>query len=136
MTAPELLSLAEICEDAAEQAGAGVGEVDCAVALRAQRDDGVIFLDCRRADELVSEGRIPGAVHVVLDEMPARAEQALFPGGASAEQKRTPILCYCRSGVRSLSAVKALQALGFTSCVSMAGGILGWKGAGGPVDRP
>jgi rhodanese-related sulfurtransferase len=135
MTGPDTLSLAEICENAAERAGAGVGEVDCAVAVRAQREGDILLLDCRRADELQSVGLIPGAIHVVLDEIHSLAEEALFPGGATPEQKQTPILCYCRSGVRSLSAVKALQAQGFTTCVSMAGGILGWQSAGGPIDR-
>jgi len=40
------------------------------------------------------------------------------------------ILCFCRSGRRSIDAASALAALGCTNAVSVSGGILAWEDAG------
>ena len=44
------------------------------------------------------------------------------------------IICMCRSGSRSSSAVRHLTSAGFKA-VNLSGGMIGWEGAGLPVKR-
>lgn len=48
----------------------------------------------------------------------------------------TPIVVYCASGVRSLFATEALQAIGYTDVASIDGGFDAWKQAGLPIEQP
>ncbi|MDQ3739829.1 MAG: rhodanese-like domain-containing protein, partial [Actinomycetota bacterium] len=76
------------------------------------------------ADELVADGRVPGAEHVPLATLPERAPDL------AGER----VLLICRSGVRSALAADALRASGFDAA-SVDGGILRWERDGLPVDR-
>ena len=52
---------------------------------------------------------------------------AILAGGAPADlAPDRPLVLYCRSGVRSAVAVRALQAAGFTEVMHLAGGIQAW----------
>lgn len=37
------------------------------------------------------------------------------------------IICYCRSGQRSMQAAMMLETMGFTNVKNLAGGMLGWE---------
>lgn len=37
------------------------------------------------------------------------------------------VICYCRSGQRSMQAAMMLESMGFTNVKNLAGGMLGWK---------
>lgn len=94
-----------------------------------------IFLDVREAHEL-RKGYIPGAVRVVLDEVPDAGD----PDSKFADEKLTAhkddrIIVYCATGVRSMIGGYYLQKLGYSNVVSMAGGIQGWQQAGNPTER-
>ena len=41
--------------------------------------------------------------------------------------KNTEVICYCRSGQRSMQACLMLETFGFTDVKNLAGGMLGWK---------
>ena len=41
--------------------------------------------------------------------------------------KDKEVICYCRSGVRSMQAAQALQTYGFHNVKNLTGGMLGWK---------
>jgi rhodanese-related sulfurtransferase len=41
--------------------------------------------------------------------------------------KNEEIICYCRSGQRSMQACMMLEAFGFTNVSNLTGGMLGWK---------
>ena len=41
--------------------------------------------------------------------------------------KDAEVVCYCRSGVRSLQACMMLETFGFTNVKNLAGGMLGWQ---------
>lgn len=41
--------------------------------------------------------------------------------------KETEVICYCRSGKRSLQAAMMLEALGFSNVKNLDGGILAWR---------
>ena len=41
--------------------------------------------------------------------------------------KNEEVICYCRSGQRSMQATLMLETFGFTNVKNLAGGMLGWK---------
>ena len=41
--------------------------------------------------------------------------------------KNEEVICYCRSGVRSMQAAQTLQTFGFHNVKNLTGGMLGWK---------
>jgi rhodanese-related sulfurtransferase/Fe-S cluster biogenesis protein NfuA/glutaredoxin len=108
------------------EAAADDGEAEVTVADLADRlDDGqeVLLVDVR-TDAEVRSGMLAHAVHIPLDQLEARADE-LDPEGVW--------IAYCRSGQRSLTAARQLEARGFRSVVSLAGGIEAWRAAGREV---
>jgi rhodanese-related sulfurtransferase len=43
------------------------------------------------------------------------------------ELKNQELICYCRSGQRSMVACMTLEMLGFKNVINLAGGMLGWQ---------
>jgi glyoxylase-like metal-dependent hydrolase (beta-lactamase superfamily II)/rhodanese-related sulfurtransferase len=82
------------------------------------------ILDVRRAREF-EEGHLPGAVHIPLAELPARA-------GELDRDAEWAIIC--ASGYRSSIAGSVLERAGFTRVVNAAGGMAAWHAAGLPVE--
>ena len=41
--------------------------------------------------------------------------------------KNEEVICYCRSGQRSMQAAMILETMGFTNVKNLAGGMLGWE---------
>lgn len=83
-----------------------------------------VLLDVRNPDEYC-EGHIPGARLIPLGELPARLQEL-------AQERE--ILCVCRSGNRSASAVRQLIASGY-SAVNLGGGMLAWTNARLPIKK-
>jgi len=81
--------------------------------------DPPVLIDVRDPDEY-REGFIEGAVGISRGFLEFKVQDA-FP------DSETPIVLYCLSGLRSLLAARALQALGYRNVASMAGGIRRWK---------
>jgi adenylyltransferase/sulfurtransferase len=54
----------------------------------------------------------------------------------AVQNKARPVVVYCAGGVRSAFAAKALQELGYTDVVSLAGGFTAWKGTGQSWEIP
>ena len=84
--------------------------------------DGAWLLDVREDDEWAA-GHAPGARHVPLGELSARA--------AEVPQDQA-IYVICRSGVRSGRAAQALAAAGWEA-INVAGGMQDWAAAGRPM---
>jgi rhodanese-related sulfurtransferase len=82
-----------------------------------------ILVDVREPHEYALE-RIQGATLVPLSAFDPRS----IP---NAEGKR--LLLMCASGVRCGMASELLARSGFLEIYRLAGGIMGWKAAGGPV---
>ncbi len=76
-----------------------------------------------REDFEVSEGMIPGALHIPMGDLQARLSE-LDPA--------VPIIAVCRSGNRSARVSDALNSAGF-SADTMAGGMTAWTRAGLPT---
>jgi rhodanese-related sulfurtransferase len=77
-----------------------------------------------RADHEWEMGRIAGASHLPLAELSERVEEI---------DRDRPVVLYCRGGNRSTMAAEALAAEGFDAS-KLTEGIVGWAGAGLPLD--
>jgi rhodanese-related sulfurtransferase len=87
------------------------------------RDD-VDVVDVRDESEWTT-GHINGARLVPLDQLRADPENAL--------KRRHSIIFVCAKGVRSLTAAKLAERLGFSRLYNLEGGTAGWARAGLPL---
>jgi molybdopterin/thiamine biosynthesis adenylyltransferase/rhodanese-related sulfurtransferase len=87
-----------------------------------QNGEQIILLDVREEEE-IALGYIKGAIFIPMDELKEKTE-TLLP------EKDIPVIIYCTVGIRSLSAVKILKEMGYTTAFSMAKGIEAWEAAG------
>ena len=81
-----------------------------------QNDEDVLLVDVREIDEF-SDGHIPDAINVPLNEIEQNAEVML--------PKDKILYVYCRSGQRSGAAVRMLKELGYEQVYNI-GGIMQW----------
>ena len=88
----------------------------------AQVPDGAFLLDVRERDEWVA-GHVPGALHIPLGQLGARA-------GEVARDREVYVIC--RSGNRSAYAARALAGAGWQAH-NVADGMYGWQAAGRPM---
>lgn len=80
------------------------------------------LIDVRTPEEFRT-GRIPGAINIDVQALPARLKDV--PPGK-------PVVVYCRSGNRSATATGILQRAGYTEIYDL-GGIVDWAQAGLPI---
>jgi rhodanese-related sulfurtransferase len=85
-------------------------------------DAGAQLIDVR-ADHEWEAGRIAGATHLPLAELPQRTGEL---------DKDRPVLLYCRGGNRSTMAAAALAETGYDAA-KLSEGIVGWDEAGLPL---
>lgn len=86
-----------------------------------------ILIDTREESEWNS-GRIPGAIHLCKGIIERDIER-LVPDTAAT------LVLYCGGGYRSALAADNLQKMGYTSCLSLAGGWRDWVERGLPVEK-
>jgi rhodanese-related sulfurtransferase len=86
-------------------------------------DEGAQVIDVR-ADHEWEAGRIAGATHVSLPELPQRLEEI---------DKDRPVVVYCRGGNRSTMAADALAEAGYDAH-KLSEGIVGWSGDELPLE--
>lgn len=84
-----------------------------------------VIVDVREPNEW-ADGHIPGATHIPLGDLQARAGEI-----ASAPE----VIFVCWSGARSATAARALEQRGHATVASLAGGMQAWQRAGLPVKR-
>jgi rhodanese-related sulfurtransferase len=85
--------------------------------------DDVVLIDVREPYEWQA-GRIPGATHIELERLAARAEEV---------PTDRPIVFQCRLGVRSAMAMQAFRASGWDA-YHLGGGIERWVNEGLPLE--
>jgi len=85
---------------------------------------GALLLDVREEWEW-NEGRIPGAVHIPMNQVPARLEE--IPADRD-------VYVYCKVGGRSARVVDYLRRHGRERSVNVSGGIDAWAEQGLPVE--
>lgn len=86
---------------------------------KSQLEKGAVLLDCRTSQER-DLARIPGSVHVPMQELGSRIEQL-------RDHEDDVVIVHCHHGGRSLKVAAALRSAGFTDVKSMAGGIHLWS---------
>ncbi len=79
-----------------------------------------------REDNEWAAGHVAGAAHLGKGIIERDIERTVPDVNA-------PIVLYCGGGFRSALAADALQSMGYTNVVSMAGGWRGWTDAGGAI---
>ncbi len=93
------------------------------------RDEGRqhILVDTREESEW-NAGRIPGAIHLSKGVIERDIER-LVPDPSAT------LVLYCGGGYRSALAADNLQKMGYTNCLSLAGGWRDWVERGLPVEK-
>jgi thioredoxin 1 len=89
----------------------------------AAHSQGAYVVDVREAAEVAS-GRVPGAVHIPMNDIPARAAEL---------PKEAPFFVICAVGGRSRQVVDHLRAQGLNA-LNVAGGTQGWAQRGWPLE--
>jgi hydroxyacylglutathione hydrolase len=92
--------------------------------LHASRN-GLQLLDVRGPAEW-KNGRIPGATHIFLPQLPKRSIEL---------DKERPVLVYCATGYRASLAASLLQQEGFSDVRNLPGSFHAWKAAKFPVEK-
>jgi rhodanese-related sulfurtransferase len=80
----------------------------------------VNLLDVREPDERAAFN-IGGVFIPLGDIMTMRTDEI-------EDLKNEEIICYCRSGKRSMQASMMLESFGFTNLVNLEGGMMAWQG--------
>ena len=86
-----------------------------------RKERNVVLLDVRTETER-KQGLIKGSFHIPITSLSTSANEL-------KKFKDAEIICYCRTGNRSLNAAAKLKKLGFKSA-NLKGGILRWNAAG------
>lgn len=100
-----------------------VGPAEAAALLK---DPAVFLLDVRTPPENAT-ARIAGDTLAPVQTL--EQPLPLLP-----KDKTRPVLIYCRSGNRSVTAARILAKHGHTTLYNLAGGMIGWKKAGLPIE--
>ena len=111
-------------EESSSVATANVHDL-CARLDREEKEKAWI-LDVRSDDELEASGRITGAHHIHITQLPQRIEEV---------PRDRPVYIFCGSGLRSMVAASILQREGWQDMTVILGGIAGWSSATCPVVR-
>lgn len=82
------------------------------------------LVDVRTLAEF-SDGYIPGAINISLQELPQKLSRI---------PTDKPVIVYCRSGNRSAFAANILKQAGYTEVYDL-GGIIDWTRQGLPITR-
>lgn len=112
----------------AEEARQRIREVDSANLTEKMRSPAPPRLIDVREDHEWAQGHLPGAVHLgkgILE----RDIETLAPNADEA------LILYCGGGYRSALAADALQRMGYTNVLSLAGGYRGWLEKGLPTTK-
>lgn len=88
---------------------------------KVKKERNVVFLDVR-TDKERKESSIKGSFHIPLTDLRSK-EQEL------KKFKDAEIICFCRSGNRSLTAASKLKKMGFNAS-NLSGGMIRWKASG------
>ena len=105
-------------------AGCRLKQVHAVDARALAKLDGVEVIDVRAGSEW-DAGRIPGARHIFLGDLP----------DATGDLPRDrPLVVACQGGSRASIGASLLRARGFTNVINFTGGFAEWRDAGLPVE--
>jgi rhodanese-related sulfurtransferase len=90
-------------------------------SLKVKKERNVILLDVR-SDTERKQGSIRGSFHIPITSIASSLNEL-------KKFKDAEIICYCRTGNRSLNAAAKLKKLGFNAS-NLKGGMIRWNAAG------
>lgn len=96
-------------------------------AVKLTNHDDAVFVDVREKKE-TADGIINGAVRAPLSNFAKHMSQL-------DKYKQKPVIVYCRSGSRSMSAAGKLRKAGFERVYNLTGGIVAWQKENLPLER-
>jgi rhodanese-related sulfurtransferase len=96
-------------------------------AVSLSNHQNAIFVDVRESKEMAN-GVINGAYRIPLSSFDKNI-------GQIEKFKDSPVIVYCRSGNRSLSAATRLKKKEFKQVYNLAGGILAWQKESLPLEK-
>lgn len=88
------------------------------ITKRIKNQNNILLLDVRTDPER-QRGHIKGSIHIPLNQLRKRQSEI-------EKYKNKEIVCYCRSGSRSLNAAVFLKKYGFNAS-NLKGGITAWN---------
>lgn len=88
-----------------------------------------LILDVREPSEFAA-AHLPNAINI-----PRGVLEFKIADHPSFQNRQADIIVYCQLGGRSALATEALQKLGYTNAVSMAGGFGSWQSSGYPISK-
>jgi phage shock protein E len=98
-----------------------------AEAMLAMEKSERLLLDVRTFEEYTN-GHIPTAVNIPLNEIVTRLSRL-------SEFKDSPVVVYCRSGLRAGKAIAILEENIFTNVMHLEGDMLGWEAENRPTNQ-
>jgi rhodanese-related sulfurtransferase len=90
-------------------------------SLKVKKERNVVLLDVR-SDTERKQGSIRGSFHIPITSLATSTNEL-------KKFKDAEIICYCRTGNRSLNAAVKLKKLGFNAA-NLKGGMIRWNAAG------
>ena len=109
-----------------ESANALVESYDSAEAKSKVGHEQFIFIDVREKEELETEGKVPGALHIPRGML----EFTLDPNSPyynNIFEVNKTFIFYCKSGGRSVLAAQRAVEMGLKNVRNLEGGFLGWN---------
>src|SRR5712691_4548273 len=97
------------------------------VKQKLDRGEKFVLVDVREESEFAKD-HLPGAIHLGKGVIERDVE-------ARVPDLNTPLVLYCGGGFRSAMAADNLQKMGYTSVLSMDGGVRGWREQGLPMSK-
>ena len=111
-----------------EEAKSRIREIAIPEYLEWRKSGKQHFLIDTREESEWRAGRLPGAIHLCKGIIERDIERIIPDHSAT-------IVLYCGGGYRSALAADNLQTMGYTNCLSLAGGWRDWVGRGLPVEK-
>jgi len=97
------------------------------IKARMDRGEKFLLIDVREESEFAKD-HLPGAVHLGKGIIERDIE-------ARVPELGTEMVLYCGGGFRSALAADNLQKMGYTTVISMDGGIRDWREKGFPLEK-
>ncbi len=97
------------------------------VKARMDRGDNFVLIDVREESEYAKD-HLPSAIHLGKGVIERDIE-------ARVPELNTELILYCGGGFRSALAADNLQKMGYTSVISMDGGIRDWRDKSYPLTK-
>ncbi len=112
------------------EAKKSVTECSAAEAQTRLTEPKTLIIDVREPDEY-RQGHLPAAINI-----PRGLLEFKISSDAALQELERPLLVYCKTSGRAALSTVALQSMGFTNVVSLAGGFDAWAAGAYPVTKP